>query len=776
MRDLGSVQAWRALALAGGFACGTLAAERAGTGAAVAGGIAAVALMLAIIAPRRAGVLLVAAAALGFALTSWRLSSVAGGELARASRARADGLLRGEVLTDARRSGDGIAFLLGVREAELDGRPVRLRERAWVSVRPPPARAPEAGDLVRVDARLRPVFFADLDADGRAAALRLWRSGAGARAMAGPADLEVIGRSSGPLAVVARAGRAAVRSAASHLPPRDAGLLLGITIGDTTALDPDIDLDFRTAGLSHLVAVSGANLAMVLAAVGLALRVVGAGRRTGVVAMALCSLGFMAVARFEPSVLRAGVMTAVALAGVAVGARREAMAALAVTVFACLVYDPFLLHSPGFQLSTLATWGILAFEPRVSAMLPPGNVARAAAVTIGAQIAVGPLIALRFQQVSLIAVAANVAAGPAVAPATVIGMLAAAAAAAWSPLGRLSIAAWPALAWMRWVAHALAQLPLASVDVPGGVPGIVVVLMLVALAVAVARGWRPRRAAPIVLALALAATGGVWARALAPPPPTGLVVTMLDVGQGDALLVRAPGGATMLVDGGPDEAVLLKALRAQNTYRIDLLVVTHPHADHVDGLVAVAERMPIGRALDPFLEESQSRYSEFVQALDRRGIARARASAGATYALGPATIEVLWPPDPLLRDTASDPNNNSIVMRVRYGSDAVLLTGDVQEEAQEGLLERPEHLRAGVVKVAHHGSAYMLPEFYAATGARIALISVGRNRFGHPTQAALAAVSSMRVLRSDRSGTVRVALDGAGGIDVRAEHSVEKAA
>ena len=775
MRDLGSVQTWRALALAAGFACGTLAAESARAGPVVAGTLGAASLMLAILVRRRPVVLLIAAAALGFALTSWRLSSVADGELARAAAARADGLLSGEALTDARRSGDGIAFLLGVREAELDGRPVRLRERAWVTVRPIPPRAPEAGDLVRVDAHLRPVFFADLDADGRAAALRLWRSGAGARALAGPADIEITGRSRGPLAVVARAGRAAVRSAASHLPPRDAGLLLGITIGDTNGLDPDIDLDFRAAGLSHLVAVSGANLAMVMAAVGLALRVVGAGRRTGVLAMGLCALGFMAVARFEPSVLRAGVMTAVALAGVAVGARREAMAALAVTVFACLVYDPFLIHSPGFQLSTLATWGILAFEPRISAMLPQGNVARAAAVTIGAQIAVGPLIALRFQQVSLIAVAANVAAGPAVAPATVIGMLAAVAAAAWSPLGRLSIAAWPALAWMRWVAHALAQLPLASVDVPGGVPGIVVVLMLVALAVAVARGWRPRRGAPIGRALALAATGGVWARALA-PPPTGLIVTMLDVGQGDALLVRAPGGATMLVDGGPDEAVLLRELRAQKVHRIDLLVLTHPHADHVDGLVAVAERMPIGRALDPFLGESPSHYSEFARALERRGIARARATTGDVYRLGAAVIEVLWPPDPLLLDTASDPNNNSIVMRVRYGSDAVLLTGDVQEEAQEGLLERPEQLRAGVVKVAHHGSAYMLPEFYAATGARIALISVGRNRFGHPTQAALDAVSGMQTFRSDRSGTVVVALDGTGKTEVREERRARQAA
>ena len=225
----------------------------------------------------------------------------------------------------------------------------------------------------------------------------------------------------------------------------------------------------------------------------------------------------------------------------------------------------------------------------------------------------------------------------------------------------------------------------------------------------------------------------------------------------------------MVIDGGDDPRALLRGLGTAGVRRIDLLVVTHPHEDHVAGLVGAAEHLGVARALDPFIDSELPSYRALVGALAARGVPRDRARAGMSYRLGAAWVDVLWPPARLLEGTAEDVNNNSIVLRVRYGGDAILFAGETQEEAQQMLLGAGEALHATVLKVSHHGSRHMLPEFYRASGARLALIPVGPNTFGHPAAQTLVALRAMRVLRSDRSGTVSVSLDGRGGIAVRTE-------
>src|SRR5207248_1390515 len=221
-------------------------------------------------------------------------------------------------------------------------------------------------------------------------------------------------------------------------------------------------------------------------------------------------------------------------------------------------------------------------------------------ITLGAQLAVTPLILVNFHQISLIAIGANLVAMPAVAPATVGGMAAAGLGALWRPLSAVALFTGPPIAWMQWVAHALAQLPLASVATPAGALGLLLAAALTAGALAAARGKRPKRAAPIILSIALLMTGGAWARALGPAP------------------------------------LLLRGLSAQGVHRIDLLVISHPHADHVDGLVPVAETFPVGRALDPYTPADLPAYKQIVDTLAARRIARDRAVAGMTYGLGDA--------------------------------------------------------------------------------------------------------------------------------------------
>lgn len=748
------VSVQRALALLAAVACGVLLAERLRPRP---GWSIAAALIAAALALRRpsARTMLGLAMCFGVCLAGLRLASLDGAALRHGASRSADVLLEGDLLGDPVIVRDAARVVVGVRVAEVDGRAHRVRERVLLTIRPAPPKPLTGGTTVRADARLRPLAPPDADGDARRMVRSLERRGIAARAFAGPNDVDVVGRSRAPLSVVAEAGRSAVRAAASKLPERYRGLLLGVTIGDTSLLPPEVELDFKITGLAHLVAVSGANVAMVLAVVAACARAARAGPRLTTAIMAVAVLSFMAITRFEPSVMRAGAMASIGLLAATTGARRQATLALAVTALVLAAFDPFILLSLGFQLSALATGGILLLAPRIAERLPQGALWGALAITAGAQLAVAPLLVWRMGEFSLVSLAANLVVAPLVAPATVLGMCAAALGAVWAPLANLALAAAPFIAGMQWLAHVMAELPLASLDLSAGLAPAAVAVCLAVVAVRVARGDR-RVAGLLAMAAVIAGTGAV-VRGADGIDEDGLVVTMIDVGQGEAIVVRC-GGATMLVDGGPDRRTIIRDLREQNVRKVDLLVTTHPHEDHVAGLVSVPERIPIARALDPYIEDDLPNYRAFVHILAGKGVPRDRARAGMRYRVGCATVDVLWPPRDLLEGTEADINNNSVVLRVSHEGRTVLLAGETQEEAQAELLRRPALLRADVLKVSHHGSARMLPEFYRASRARLALIPVGPNTFGHPAPATLAALSGMRVLRSDLHGDVRVGL------------------
>ena len=776
--------AGRLFALSGAYACGVLIAEatHARPPACVSAGIAAgvVALTGGRENVRRGARLVVAAVLLGTCLAGLRIASLDRSALGLGGRHGADAILQGALLEDPETIGGDARMLVGVSRAQVDGRPFRVRERVMLIVRPPP-RGLAAGDRIRVDVRLGPLLRtggAD-DPALRASAARLKYAGVSARAYARTSGLTRLAPPRDALTRVARAGRKAMARAVDHLPPRQAGLLLGVTIGDTSRLDPAVDQDFRDTGLSHLTAVSGENLGMFLAAVGAVLRLLRAGRRATIVALALAAISFLAITRFEPSVLRAGAMVAVALAALASGARRDALTALGVACIALLCWDPFLIHVAGFQLSALATVGILVVGPKLADAFGKNTLALAAAVTLGAQLAVSPLIALTFHRFSFIALPANLLAVPAVAPATVLGFAAATAGAVWAPIGTaLATLARPSLVWMSGVAARLARVPGASVDVPSGALGVVVIAIISALPLAALRARRPKRAGPVLIALVLFATVAVWSRALSQAPLSGLTVTALDVGQGDAWLVRTPDGATMLVDGGPDEARTIEKLRAHGVRRIDLLVLTHPHADHVDGLPSVVEHYRIGRAIESGLQATIPSLAAYRAALRAHGVVDDVVRRGARYALGDAVVDVIGPTT-LMSGTDSDLNNNSVVMRIRYGSSCIMMSGEMQEEAQQALIDTGEDLRCPVMTVPHHGSKHSLPSYFAAVAPQVALISVGlHNDFGHPSGETLGALAQIgvRVLRTDLGGDISASIDRNGTVAYREEHAEQPAA
>ncbi|MGH2727221.1 MAG: ComEC/Rec2 family competence protein, partial [Actinomycetota bacterium] len=205
--------------------------------------------------------------------------------------------------------------------------------------------------------------------------------------------------------------------------------------------------------------------------------------------------------------------------------------------------------------------------------------------------------------------------------------------------------------------------------------------------------------------------------------------------------------------------------------------LSHPHVDHVEGLPAVISSIPVGRVIEPGLAAQIAALPALRAAARERGIPLEVVRRGARYALGEAEIDILAPRDPLFTGSDSDLNNNSIAMRIRYGSTCLLMSGEVQEEGQEALLQRPDQLRCPVMTVPHHGSKRMIPGFFA-TGARYAVISVGRNDFGHPTGETLAALAlaRVRVLRTDLSGDVTIGIAPNGAIAILQEHPPRAAA
>jgi beta-lactamase superfamily II metal-dependent hydrolase len=245
-----------------------------------------------------------------------------------------------------------------------------------------------------------------------------------------------------------------------------------------------------------------------------------------------------------------------------------------------------------------------------------------------------------------------------------------------------------------------------------------------------------------------------------------LTVTILDVGQGDAVLVQAPGGKTALIDAGDGTPDVVAMLRARGVDHLDLVVASHPHADHIGGMKAVIEAFPPRLYVDSGQSHTTAAYDGLMAIVEARDLPYQVAHTGSSIALGPeVTLDVLLPGDTLLRDTRSDLNSNSVVLRLRHGADCFLFTGDAEEPTESRLLDQGLE-PCGVLKVAHHGSAYATSErFLSAVRPKLALVSAGAaNRYGHPAPEALSRLQAAgaTAYRTDRSGSIVVTSTGKG--------------
>ncbi len=604
----------------------------------------------------------------------------------------------------------------------------------------------------------------------------------------------------------------AARALGLGLAPPEAALLRGMVLGQDESIAEEVKTDFQRSGLAHLLAVSGQNV-LLLCTLVLALgAVTGLPLRARLAAATALVAVYVPLAGGGPSIQRAGVMGIAGLVAALAGRTASRWYALGLAAALTLALNPLAVGEPGWQLSFAAVAGLLALAPGLGEALTrrrvPGPVAEVAAITVAATVATAPLMALHFEQVSLASLPANLLAAAVVAPVMWLGMIAIALAQLSPGLAApLNVLCAPLLGYLEWVAHAAAAAPLAAVPVrlggPAGLAAAYAALAVAAfVAVRLARrlearpadrsiraalaaaglGFRDRgggrsdraagsgtRAAGARVRLALATgspalAAAVLLAAVAWPErgprlaPGELVVSFLDVGQGDATLLQR-GSASVLVDTGPPGGPILRRLAEAGVERLDMLVITHAEADH-EGMA-----LPVIAAHRPRLVlDGGAGWPTAVQrglpaALARAGGRAVAARAGQLLRVGELRLRVLWPPP---RSSSwrpgGDPNDHAVVAHVQDGAFDLLLPADAESNVTAGLdLPRVEAL-----KVAHHGSADEgLPATLERTAPQVAAIEVGaENTYGHPAPSTLSALRVVpQTVRTDRDGTVRLHVD-----------------
>jgi len=648
------------------------------------------------------------------------------------------------------------------------------------------------GDRLRVAGRLEtPPQFEDFD-------YRAYLAGQGVHALIRYPRIEHLASGQGnPFWSLLYSTKEAANEALARLIPEpSAALLQGILLGTRTGIPRDLYDDFNATGTSHVLVISGANITIVAALFSQVFGRLLGKRRAYWLTIAGITLYVLLVGA-DAVVIRAGIMGGLFVTALYLGRRATAYVSLLVTAVVLTLVSPLALWNVGFQLSFAATLSLILFTPGLERWFERGlarfttperakqgvqALSEVLIVTLAAQILTLPLIVYHFGRVSLVAPLANLLILPVQMPIMIGGGLAAITGLlpALQPLAQvIAWLPWLFLAYTTAVVRWLARWPYASLEIERQSAAwlALVYLALLGLAWLLVRARRPgnpihppalsSKTTRLVLSL-LVAAAILSGLALLQLPDGRLHVAFLDVGQGDAILITTPTGQQILLDGGPSPAALTTALGREMPFwdrSIDLLIMSHPDADHITGLVAVLERYQVAGWADSGYDDEDEIYARCLELLQEHQVPRYQIRAGDRFDLGQGiALEILHPPPELMSGSDSDSNNNSLVTRLVWREASFLLTGDLEAEGEGLLLRSGLPLEADVLKVAHHGSGgSSTTAFLSAVAPRYAVVSVGAdNHFGHPAPATLERLEQQdpTILRTDEQGTVEFSTDG----------------
>lgn len=552
--------------------------------------------------------------------------------------------------------------------------------------------------------------------------------------------------------------------ALSHQVDRgDGGALIpGMVLGDTALQDQEFRDAMRRSGLTHLTAVSGANFAIISLFVLWCMQWFVRSIRIRLILTTIALMGFIALVRPSPSVLRAAAMASVVIFARGIGKRSDSLPALGFAIAAVVVGDPWQARDPGFALSVLATAGLLLLAPRIARWLSRyvhEKVAGALSPPIAAVVMCAPILVALSGYIGPMTVIANLLAAPMVAPITVLGFIAALTSPFAAGLSSffLILIRFPA-DWIASVAHWSGKFPV--VQFTTGLVGFAVALAIMIATLALLLFFKTR-IRYIVAAFLICALAFSW---MTRWPAGDWQIANCDVGQGDSLVINLGHHRAIVIDTGPDAGLEDKCLSNLGIKEIPLLVLSHFHADHVEGVAGLINHRTVGQVWvsnnrEPLFESD--RVHQWLV-----GVPQVNVVAGSSVVIaserGPKCLKVLWPDDAshsyaLMPGDGSAINNSSIALLITAADFTLFTAGDLEPPVQVQLVDSLMHV--DVYKVSHHGSLYQDPALMSRLSPTIALISVGTgNSYGHPAPQTLAVLDRLRsrVYRTDTSGAIAV--------------------
>lgn len=537
----------------------------------------------------------------------------------------------------------------------------------------------------------------------------------------------------------------------------DAGALIpGMVLGDTSKQSPEFKEAMKRSGLTHLVAVSGANFAIVSTFVLWCMQFLIRRKNYRVFATAIALVCFIALVRPSPSVLRAAAMAAVLLSAQLGKRASDSLPALGFAICAVVLGDPWQSRDAGFALSVLATAGLLLLAPKIEEKLPTHQkIAGALAPPIAAMAFCAPILVALSGYLSPMSVVANLLAAPAVAPITVLGFIAALISpiAPWITQVIIFCIRCPA-GFISWVAHWVADFPVLTIH--NGLIGFVLVAVILLVLILFKKHWKQSAAILLIIVISLG-----WLQRW---PASGWQVAQCDVGQGDSLVINLGNHRAVVIDTGPEPAAEDKCLRALGINQIPLLILSHFHADHVGGLSGLLD----GRSVQQvWITNNREPKIESEMALKSLSGAQViTVQRGLIAQIGEVNLKVVWPEATTrsfqeLPGEGSQINNSSIAVIATTKDWSLFSAGDLEPPAQHELIDRVGPV--DIYKVCHHGSKYQDEGLMRALSAQIALISVGaKNPYGHPAAESIDSLTRLgtQVIRTDRDGSVAITASG----------------